>query len=120
MSQKVRCFQTLDGNIKVVHPNYVLKQDNETDETFLARIGAHAAANDPSLGGLPFVDIERSMILALDRSQRHKWRIVGNQVRVDPTVPDRPHPQQARLDAINAATTVDQLKAELAKFIKGE
>ena len=36
----------------------------------------------------PGVEIVHSPTLPSDKRERHKWRIQGGQVRVDPTVPD--------------------------------
>ena len=52
-----------------------------------------------------------------DKRERHKWRIQGGKVRVDLTVPDPPHPRQALLDQVDAATTVAQLKAILRTVV---
>ena len=48
-----------------------------------------------------------------DRALRHKWRIVGQAIVVDPTVPDPPNPRQPLFDAIDSATTLADLKAVL-------
>lgn len=52
-------------------------------------------------------------------AQRHKWRKNPNGPGfiVDPTAPDPPHRHQALLDEVQAATTVDELKALLVKYI---
>lgn len=117
---KCRVFTEPSGNVRVLHPNESLRNGGESDDDFINRIGSQAQSRDPSLAGLPFVDVDRADILALDRSQRHKWRVnPAGRLRVEPTVPDRPHPQQARLDAIAAATTVDELKNVLTQIVRG-
>ncbi len=50
-------------------------------------------------------------VLPRKRSQRDKWRIKQGVIVEDLTIPDPPHPKQALLDAIDAATTLAQLRA---------
>jgi len=65
----------------------------------------------------PGAEIVSTPTLPSDKRDRHKWRIQGGQVRVDLTVPDLPHPRQALLDQVDAATTVAQLKAILRTVV---
>ena len=76
-----------------------------------------------SYAAAPHEDFEDDEILAFlppDRSQRHKWRKnpVGRGVWVDSTVPDLLHPKQARMNEINAATSVADLKRILVDAVR--
>lgn len=58
---------------------------------------------------------ELKALLPPDRSARHKWRKAPGcrGCIVDNTVPDKPNPKQAMLDAIDSAKSLDDLKAVL-------
>ena len=74
-------------------------------------------AKNSSLQGLPFVDVDESTIPA-NRSQRHKWRVKNGEVKIDPSVPDPPHPRQALLARAATANTVGELKQVLVDLIR--
>lgn len=114
---KYRAFQAPGGNVRVVHPNPKMRLPEETDDAFIARIGANVVVKDPTLAGLPFVDVQQTAIDGLSRAQRHKWRIQGQTAAIDPTVPDPPHPKQALLDQVDAATTIAGLKVVIKALI---
>jgi len=105
---EVRVFQNLDGSVRILRLNPRLSGATLATET----------AKDSSLAALPFVDVNDAT-LPIDRTKRDKWRLLGQKVIIDPTVPDKLHPKQALIDRANSATTVDQLKAVLADSIKG-
>lgn len=119
---KFRVFQNPDGSVRINRPNPRLRNDGETDDEFIARIGADTVMKDPSLAGLPFQDVDEADIPA-DRTDRHKWRLqqLGQKFVCwpDNTVPDRPHPKQPLIDRANSATTVAELKTILADLIRG-
>jgi len=108
-----RAISKPDGSVHIIHLNRRHQRPGETESQFLDR----EQPKDPSLVGLPFVDLD-STILPADRSQRHRWRIQGGRVQIDLTVPDPPHPRQALLNQIAAATTVDQLKIVLQTLVR--
>lgn len=115
---KVRIFREPSGNLRILHLAPKHRLPDELDDAFIARVGTQVTTRDSSLAGLPFIDVEEASLHALDRSLRHKWRTVGQAVVVDPTVPNLPHPKQALLDEIDAATTMDALKAAVKKVIR--
>lgn len=91
------------------------RRPNETTAEAVGRLASVIQAKTPWLAsGVPTLVTEVNM--PPTRIQRDKWRLQGNQVRVDPTVPDRPHPRQALLDEIEAATTVAALKVAVKKL----
>lgn len=112
-----RCLvvQQPSGNVVVIHPAPKARRAGESDSTFHARIFADTL-DQGGWTALPTLEMGSSDLPA--RAQRHKWRLQGGQVRVDPTVPDPPHPQQGLLDRIALATTVEQLKPILMDFIR--
>ena len=114
---KFRVYTELSGNVRVLHPNEKMREVGETDDVFIARIGAHAEAADPSLAGLPSVDVLDTVVSALDRSKRHKWRVSGGALNVDNTVPDPPNPKQGLINAINAAGDINAIKAILRQML---
>jgi hypothetical protein len=74
-------------------------------------------ANDRSLSGLEYHDVDSESI-PTDRSRRHKFRWADNAgVHVDETVPDPPDPRMDRLDRIEKATSIDELKAILKEIL---
>jgi hypothetical protein len=103
---KVRVYQPPDGPARVVWPNWRTKRGDrvaitpdgdpvlvrgETDDEFLARVFATTEERDPTLQGLPFVDIEASQ-LPQERERRvgdevhdvrSGWRVSGGRVVVD-------------------------------------
>lgn len=54
----------------------------------------------------------------LPATPSHRWRIRNGQVVDDPTIPDPPSPKQALVDQVNAATTIAQLRALVARYIE--
>lgn len=75
------------------------------------------AQTPPHLEGLPFADIPKSSYKTLDRTQRHKWRLVNGALVVDPTVPDVPPSKEHRRTAVCGnilrSPTVDPLLKDL-------
>ena len=59
-------------------------------------------------------------LLPSDRTNRMKWRKnpLGPGVAPDVTIPDPPHPRKALLDAVNQATTINDLKAVIRQVIQ--
>ena len=74
-------------------------------------------AKHPEWQGLPAVDVQ-SDALPDEKTPRHQWRLVAGQVVVDPAVPDPPHPKQALLDAIDAASSLAEMKAILKRVVQ--
>lgn len=116
-----RVFSEPSGHVHVLYLNEKLRLPGETDSDFMNRLGPTVASKSSGLAGLSFVDVDQAVIQALPRSQRHKWRVnPGGHLRVDPTIPDPPHPKQAKLNKIAAATSIDELKVLLTEIVKGE
>lgn len=91
----VRAYQASDGSVRVVHPNSRQKEEDETEEKFLTRIFADAEDRDPTLKGLPFVEIDTTDLPPREQScvecggthsVRDQWRISGERVAVDTTL----------------------------------
>lgn len=114
---KVRVYQELSGNLRILRLNGRLQNDGETDDAFVARLSAHAQAGDPSLQGLPFVDLDETEIPA-NRSDRNKFRLRNGRCVVDQTIPDPPHPKRALLDRAATANSVAELRQVLVDSIK--
>lgn len=114
---KVRCFQPPGAPVRIVVPNERLRNPGESDDAFCARIAADAVAKDPTLAGLPFVDVPKTVVDGLPRALRHKWRVVGATVAMSPGAPDLPHPKQTLIDEIANASTIDALKIAVRKLI---
>ena len=77
----VRIFQEPSGKIRIVRPNARTRRDGESDQVFIERVSAEAIANDPSLAGLPFKDIDESAFPS-DRKGRDRWRLEGEKIVV--------------------------------------
>ncbi|MGH9876203.1 MAG: hypothetical protein ACRD5H_01065 [Nitrososphaerales archaeon] len=116
---KYRVYTEPGGNVRILHPNEKMRKLGESDDAFITRMGAHAETGDPSLAGLPFIDVPQSEVLALDRAKRHKWRCQGLTCVVNNAIPDLPNPKQPLLDRIDAAPDMTALKAVLKDIIKG-
>ncbi|KKL08832.1 hypothetical protein LCGC14_2571950, partial [marine sediment metagenome] len=73
---------------------------------------------NPDLQGLPNEDVEETDFPP-DRTNRHAWRLRPNKkVQMDLSVPKPPHPQQGKIDDIENATNIGQLKAAMIAWIK--
>src|SRR3990167_9254459 len=98
-----------DGSLaQTVLTDYFLARERREDETTaqaVARLAReHVQQKNPNLADCELV-LVRSTDVPADRSQRHAWRLDGTTVVVDATVPAPPHPKQALLDLVKAATT---------------
>lgn len=119
MPHKCRCIQNPDGSIRIIRPEGP-RLPGETDEQYFLRKIEATLRKNPSMQGLPFVDIlNTDMPPKTERAKRYAWRVQGNRVVVDPTILSPPHPKQALLTEISQATTVDSLKAILTKIVTG-
>lgn len=116
---KVRVFQPPGQQVQILILNEKLRLEGESDDDFLNRI-APGEVEKCNLVGLPFADIDKAEVYALDRSKRYAWRLDGKKVKIDNAVPEPRHPKQDSVDKINAATTLDELKAALSMHIKGK
>jgi len=108
-----------DGSVQItqISQDYLdrEKHPNETVTDAVVRLGLGLQAKTPTLAGAT-LSVLPSSAIPTSRANRHKWRILGNQVRVDPTVPDLPAP--ASVQAIQSATTIEELKAALIGQIR--
>lgn len=88
---QVRVYQPVDEPARVVHPNWDLFNPAvESAEAFFARVVAHTEAADPTLAGLPAVDVDHTALPA-ERTRvvdgkaidvRQAWRVDGDVVAV--------------------------------------
>ena len=113
-----RVFINPDGSLRIMHPNIRRWNPSECSEgEFCRKLMDASMTKDPTLAGLPYYDVDASSIPA-DRSKRHAWRWADNPgVYVDETVPDPPDPKKERLDRIEKAKTIDELKAILKEIV---
>lgn len=111
-----RVFQNPDGSLRFLRLNERRRLPGESDADFAVRLGNAAIAGDSTLQGLFFIDADPATFPP-DLSQRHKWRIQAGQVRLDPTVPDRPNPRQGLINRVRAAGTLDQVKVAIEDLI---
>ena len=102
------------GPVYIIRAAPKARRPGEADDAFYRRVFDETVARN-GWAAWPFLDLPFADV-PTNRTQRDKWRLQGNQVRVDPTVPDRPHPRQALLDEIEAATTVAALKVAVKKL----
>ena len=90
---KVRAYQPPDAPVRIVHPNPRLREAGESDEAFLDRICALTLERDPTLGGLPSVDLnaddlpkERIRVdpnTKTEKAVRAAWKIDSTRVVID-------------------------------------
>src|SRR3990167_3389854 len=90
----VTVFERPDGTVRVLHTNPRQQWPTEPDAAFVARMRAHAVRQDPTLRGLPSVDLDQAD-LPVERVRPHPapggatfdvrraWRLVGGRVVVD-------------------------------------
>ena len=69
---KVRVVYKPDGSISVIHPSPNSQERGETESQWLNRVFNKTQKNDSKLAGLPFDDIEESVLP--DRNYRDAWR----------------------------------------------
>ena len=115
---KVRVFENPDGTLRIVHPNPKEQRGEETEEAFYGRVFGQVINGDASLQGLPYFDMEKTLLPA-NRAKRYAWRTQNKQIVEDSAVPEPPHPKQAILDRISSVTTIAQLKSILTEVVKG-
>lgn len=113
----VRIWVEPNGTVKIT----TCLLDNAED--VYARLQADGTIH-PAATFHDFPDVESArQALPPTKAQRHKWRwnVVAQQVEVDPTVPDPPHPRQAILDQIDAeASFTPAQRALLKRIVRGE
>lgn len=88
----VRVYQNPDGSVRILHPNPAARTADDDDATWLARMAAQAVAADPTLVGLPVVDLPDTAIPservrpnptgAKPLDVRRAWRLQGRKVVV--------------------------------------
>ena len=110
-----------NGSVRVMRfsPRYLTeqRQPSETISQVVMRLAPQEQQKTPDLADAsPHLVLEAG--LPANRTQRHKWRLQGQQCVIDLTVPDLPHPQQGLLDAIDSATTITALKAVLRQVVQ--
>ena len=110
-----RVFTNPDGSVRVLRLNARHRGVEETETQFLER----ETAKQADLMALSFVDVDEAQ-LPSSRMKRHAWRVnpARTALIVDPGVPDPPHPRQALLDALDQATTIDQLKGLMKQMVR--
>lgn len=120
MATLVRVLTQPDGSLLVIHPAMTERSrpPGIPDSVWALRCFERVLAKHPEWQGLPAVDVQ-SDTLPATRALRDKWRLTGGAVRADPAVPDRPHPRQGLLDAVDRANTVPELKAVLRQLLRG-
>ena len=120
MATLVRVLQQPDGSLLVIHPamNDRSRPPGIPDDVWARARLDQTLIKHPEWQGLPAVDVQ-SDTLPTDRTLRDKWRLTGRTVRPDPAVPDRPHPRQGLLDAVDRANTVPELKVVLRQLLRG-
>lgn len=93
----------------------------ETTAQAVSRLATeHVQRKDPSLADCTCVLVKSANVPA-DRSKRHAWRLdgTGTKIVVDATIPAPPHPKQALLDRVQAATNIEEMRAVLKEMIRG-
>ena len=89
----VSVFERPDGSVRVLYPNPRHQRLGESDAAFVARMRQHAVQQDPTLAGLPAVDLDQSRLpiartLPGPNGARHDaraaWRLAGDRVVIDP------------------------------------
>ena len=89
----VRVFENPDGHLRVLMISPNQRNANETEAETLERVAADVTANDPSLAGLPYHDMENTDLpprLQVDAHGddyecRNAWRRNGTAVLIDDT-----------------------------------
>jgi len=119
MMSLVRIFINPDGSLQVMRPNMrYWNPDACSRDEFCKTVMDRDMANNVSLSGLAYQDVDEASI-PTDRSRRHAWRWADNPgVYVDETVPDPPDPKKERIDRIEKAKTVEELKAILKELVQ--
>lgn len=113
--RKARVYQTPSGHLRVVNPNWNRKPAELTDEQYSTFACDKAEQGDPTLQGLPKIDLpltdfpEKTRLLGgKPYSVRNEWRLVAGRVQIDQAaVVASPH--------FTLARAIQDLDAELAK-----
>jgi hypothetical protein len=85
----VRVYQPVNDAVRIMRPNSRLREAQEAEAAFVARIAAVTEAADPSLKGLPFVDVDDTQLpqartrAAGTEDTRTAWRLVNGTIAID-------------------------------------
>jgi hypothetical protein len=107
----VRVYQNPDTTVRVVFPNPTQREEGESDADFAARIFAFTEERDPTLAGLPHVDVDEATLP--DRDTRKAWRLQGGVVVADAAI------LQAAATAATEAAALRQQILDLAQSAVG-
>ena len=111
-------WQMPDGSIQITR--LVQAPDPTSGESVsdaVLRLARIVQAKTPALvGGIP--TLVPTAQIPPDRLNRTKWRLQGTSVVPDLSIPDPPHPRQALINEIAAATTIADLKLLLRKVVE--
>lgn len=114
-------FQKPDGSLRIMQlSNRHLtgqRLPGETVAEAVARLALAEQAKNPQDLADAVPTLVTMANMPADRAKRHKWRLSGGRCVVDDTVPDPPHPKQALLDEIDAASNIAQLRTAMKKLL---
>ena len=107
---KYRAWEDASGNVVIKHYPERARLSGETDDQMMDRLDL--LTDMPAPG---FLTLEVSDIAALKniRQDRHKWRLQGGKIKVDPSVPDTPEIAEKKRREAKVASAK-------AKFIAGQ
>ena len=77
---RARVYQPPSGPVRVLRPNPRTRSAGESEAAHLARMAEATEAADPSLAGLPWLDLDDADLPP--RADRARWRLVGGAVVV--------------------------------------
>lgn len=111
MPRDVRIWTEPDGSVKITYFNAgQTAAQRQRALAVLLRDGQISSA-------ATFQDVPEFDPATLPaRADRHKWRMQGGKVVVDPTVPD--HPRKVKLAALGRATSVPDLRQAILDLLK--
>ena len=93
MARRCRVYTTPSGHVRIVNPNWNRKPVGMTDEEYTTFACNKAEAGDPTLQGLPKIEVVLTALPSKVQQStglptRNAWRIQGNAVVINQTVFD--------------------------------
>lgn len=113
-------WEHADGTVSVMKlsDKYLTahRRRDETTEQAVLRLAGIEQAKSPELSSASAALVTTASMPSV-RTARHKWRLLNGVCVVDPTIPDRPDRRTGLADALDRATTLDDIKTILMEYI---
>ena len=113
-----RVYEVPGGGVSIVHPNMMLKNEDETESEFLERI-YQKAVSGTILEGQPHYDTTKDKLPG-DRSKRDKWKMKADKkgLKIDESVITQQEKHQAVVGELTIEMGKPQGQINVEKVLK--